>query len=55
VEAWPGQSFAGQIKTIAPALDAATRTVRVTIVPTEEETSLLPGMSATVTLLEAAQ
>lgn len=56
VAAWPDRTFEGTVKTIAPALDPATRTVQVTITPTnDEEGSLIPGMSATVTLLEAAQ
>jgi len=56
VAAWPERTFAGTVKTIAPALDPATRTVQVTIIPTDDEDgSLIPGMSATVTLLEAGQ
>lgn len=56
VAAWPDRTFQGTVKTIAPALDPATRTVQVTIIPTnDEDGSLIPGMSATVTLLEAAQ
>lgn len=56
VAAWPDRTFEGTVKTIAPALDPATRTVQVTITPTnDEDGSLIPGMSATVTLLEAAQ
>jgi HlyD family secretion protein len=56
VAAWPDRTFAGTVKTIAPALDPATRTVQVTIIPTDDEDgSLIPGMSATVTLLEAGQ
>jgi len=56
VAAWPDRTFEGTVKTIAPALDPATRTVQVTIIPTgDTDGSLAPGMSATVTLLEAAQ
>jgi multidrug resistance efflux pump len=56
VAAWPMRTFEGTVKTIAPALDPATRTVQVTIIPSgEAQDTLIPGMSATVTLLEAAQ
>lgn len=54
--AWPGRSFGGTVQTIAPALDPATRTVQVTVIPTDNpDGALIPGLSATVTLLEAGQ
>lgn len=54
--AWPERTFSGQVRTIAPALDPATRTVQVTVVPTDNgDGALVPGMSATVILLEAGQ
>lgn len=54
--AWPGRIFGGVVQTIAPALDPATRTVQVTVIPTENsDGALIPGLSATVTLLESAQ
>jgi multidrug resistance efflux pump len=52
VNAYPGQVFAGEIAIIAPALDPATRTVQVTIRPTDNANLLRPGMFADVTLLE---
>ncbi|MBX3013358.1 MAG: efflux RND transporter periplasmic adaptor subunit [Caldilineaceae bacterium] len=51
VDAYPGQQFAGTVTIIAPELDPATRTVRVTVEPNEVTSQLLPGMSATVDLL----
>jgi HlyD family secretion protein len=50
VSAYPGREFTGEVTTIAPALDAATRTVQVTIRPTGDATGLVPGMFATVEL-----
>lgn len=51
VAAYPGRTFAGAVAIIAPELDPATRTVQVTIRPTDTEGLLAPGMSATVELL----
>lgn len=52
VNAYPGQVFEGEIIRIAPQLDPATRTVRVTIRPTDnDQNRLVPGMFATVDLL----
>lgn len=50
VDAYPDLAFAGAIAIIAPELDPATRTVQVTIRPTEEADVLAPGMFATVEL-----
>jgi HlyD family secretion protein len=50
VAAYPGRTFAGEIATIAPALDPSTRTAQVTIRPTGDAGGLTPGMYATVTL-----
>lgn len=51
VAAYPGRTFAGAVAIVAPELDPATRTVQVTIRPTDDEGLLAPGMSATVELL----
>ncbi len=50
VEAYPGETFEGTVTIIAPELDAATRTVQVTVQPNEITSKLAPGMSATVEL-----
>jgi multidrug efflux pump subunit AcrA (membrane-fusion protein) len=50
VDAYPDLTFTGAIAIIAPELDPATRTVQVTIRPTEEASVLAPGMFATVEL-----
>ncbi len=52
VDAYPDKTFDGQISIIAPNVDPATRTVKVTIRPTGDATALAPGMFATVDLLE---
>jgi multidrug efflux pump subunit AcrA (membrane-fusion protein) len=52
VDAYPERVFEGEIALIAPALDPATRTVKVTIRPTGEAADLWPGMFASVELLE---
>ncbi|MCO6450937.1 MAG: efflux RND transporter periplasmic adaptor subunit [Caldilineales bacterium] len=52
VDAFPGRTFAGEVSNIAPALDAATRTIPVTIRPTGDASDLRPGMFATVTWQE---
>ena len=51
VNAYPDQTFEGTVAIIAPQLDTATRTVRVTVQPTGDTTLLSPGMFATVELL----
>jgi len=50
VDAYPDELFQGEVAIIAPELDAATRTVQVTIRPTEPTDHLAPGMFATVEL-----
>jgi multidrug efflux pump subunit AcrA (membrane-fusion protein) len=50
VDAYPDLTFAGEIAIIAPELDPSTRTVQVTIRPTEDAGVLAPGMFATVEL-----
>lgn len=51
VDAYPDLVFPGEVTIIAPELDPATRTVQVTIRPTEETDLLAPGMFATVQLV----
>lgn len=51
VNAYPGQTFEGVLTAIAPQLDAATRTARVTVEPLAENAQLTPGMFATVELI----
>ena len=53
VDAYPDQTFAGVVATIAPELDATTRTVQVSITPDDANRMLRPGMSATVQLAVA--
>lgn len=50
VDAYPDRTFAGEIAIIAPELDPGTRTVQVTIRPTEDAGVFAPGMFATVEL-----
>ncbi|MEZ4710639.1 MAG: efflux RND transporter periplasmic adaptor subunit [Caldilineaceae bacterium] len=50
--AYPDRVFQGEISKIAPQLDPQTRTIQVTIQPTEPADVLLPGMFAAVDLLE---
>lgn len=52
VDAHPDTPYAGIIAIIAPELDPATRTVQVTIRPTDDVGGLMPGMFAVVDLLE---
>jgi len=52
VAAYPDRSYEGKIALIAPRLDAASRTVKVTIRPNEATPELFPGMFATVELLQ---
>jgi HlyD family secretion protein len=51
VAAYLDKVYSGEIVIISPIVDAATRTVEVTIRPTEEAADLSPGMFATVELL----
>ena len=46
VDAYPDREFAGEVVQIAPTLDPATRTVKVTIRPLDGDGALLPGMFA---------
>ena len=51
VNAYPDRAFAAEIINIAPTLNASTRTVEVSLRPTDDTEHLLaPGMFATVTL-----
>jgi multidrug efflux pump subunit AcrA (membrane-fusion protein) len=50
VAAYPERFYTGEVAIIAPKLDPATRTLRVTIRPTQAASELLPGMFATVEL-----
>jgi multidrug efflux pump subunit AcrA (membrane-fusion protein) len=52
VATYPDKQFPGEVSAIAPQLDPSTRTARVTIRPTEPAPELLPGMFATVQLLD---
>ncbi|MBV7339011.1 efflux RND transporter periplasmic adaptor subunit [Chloroflexi bacterium TSY] len=52
VNAYPDRVFEGEIVTIAPQLDPQTRTVQVSIRPTEVADELVPGMFAAVDLGE---
>jgi HlyD family secretion protein len=52
VNAYPGELFEGTLAAIAPQLDPATRTVRVTVRRIGDATQLTPGMFATVELLQ---
>jgi Cu(I)/Ag(I) efflux system membrane fusion protein len=50
VEAFPGQSFMGEVAFIQPRVDPATRTIEVRYDINNPDHRLLPGMFATVTL-----
>jgi Cu(I)/Ag(I) efflux system membrane fusion protein len=50
VDAYPGETFAGQVNWIAPTVDDATRTARVRIVLANRGGRLKPGMFARVEL-----
>jgi HlyD family secretion protein len=52
VTAYPDRVFAGVVEAIAPELDPATRTVKVTIRPEDPDGLLRPGLSAQVELYE---
>jgi multidrug efflux pump subunit AcrA (membrane-fusion protein) len=51
VTAYPSETFAGTITAIAPQIDAATGAARVTVEPADDNSSLKPGMVATVEIL----
>ncbi|MEM7535264.1 MAG: efflux RND transporter periplasmic adaptor subunit, partial [Chloroflexota bacterium] len=55
VEAYPDLVFLGEVAVIAPELDAATRTFKVTVRPAGDAMELLPGMFATVDLFSLEQ
>jgi Cu(I)/Ag(I) efflux system membrane fusion protein len=50
--AYADQPIPGIVERVAPQLDAATRTVQVTIRPNDEDGLLAPGMSTQVELLD---
>ena len=50
VDAFPGQQFSGEISSIDPRLDPATRNIQVRATVRNPKHSLLPGMFATVVL-----
>jgi HlyD family secretion protein len=52
VNAFPDRIFEGTVAIIAPQLDPATRTVRVTVRPSGDAHLLTPGMFAAVELLQ---
>ncbi len=56
VDAYPDELFEGTVIAVAPEVDSVTRTVQVTIRPTQDlERKLRPGMFATVDLIEAEE
>jgi len=50
IDAFPGQSFPGQIAAINSAIDTATRTVQVRAIIRNDQSILRPGMFATITI-----
>jgi len=50
VDAFPGQPFVGEISSIDPKVDPATRNVQVRATVRNPKRSLLPGMFATISL-----
>lgn len=54
VDAFPGQQFAGEISSIDPKVDPATRNVAVQATVRNSKHALLPGMFATVTIASGA-
>lgn len=50
VPAYPGATFSGTVREVAPTLDPRTRTAAVKIAPQDPEHKLKPGMSAQVTI-----
>jgi Cu(I)/Ag(I) efflux system membrane fusion protein len=53
VASFPGQSFAGTVKSIAPALDTRTRTTPVQIEPVDPDGKLRAGMFAQLSIVTA--
>jgi Cu(I)/Ag(I) efflux system membrane fusion protein len=49
-DAWPGRVFRGQVETLLPDIDSATRTQRARIVLVNSDGALAPGMFAHVAL-----
>lgn len=54
VDAWPGRVFNGQVETLLPDIDNATRTQRTRIVLSNPDGALTPGMFAHVALSPAS-
>ena len=54
VDAFPGQQFSGEISSIDPKVDPATRNVPVRATIRNQKRALLPGMFATVALASGA-
>ncbi|PTR33626.1 Cu(I)/Ag(I) efflux system membrane fusion protein [Luteibacter sp. OK325] len=54
VDAWPGRVFNGQVETLLPDIDNATRTQRARIVLGNPDGALAPGMFAHVALSPAS-
>jgi RND family efflux transporter MFP subunit len=55
VPAYPGQSFVGQLKSIAPTLDPKSRTAAVRIEPQDTSGKLRAGMFARASIVTAAR
>ena len=51
VRAWPGEAFAGTVDFVSPAIDEATRTVKLRVTVPNPDGRLLAGMFATVNVL----
>jgi membrane fusion protein, copper/silver efflux system len=54
-DAWPGRVFSGQVETLLPDIDGATRTQRARIVLSNPDGALAAGMFAHVTLSPASE
>jgi Cu(I)/Ag(I) efflux system membrane fusion protein len=55
VPAYPDQTFAGTVKSIAPTVDAKSRTAAVRIEPKDDASKLRPGMFAKLNIVTAAK
>ncbi|HEX8967470.1 MAG TPA: efflux RND transporter periplasmic adaptor subunit, partial [Chloroflexota bacterium] len=55
VPAYPDQTFAGTVSSVAPAIDQKTRTASVRIQPRDDAGKLKPGMLAQVSIITATQ
>jgi RND family efflux transporter MFP subunit len=55
VPAFPDQTFAGSVRSIAPSVDSKTRTVPVRIEPRNDDGRLRPGMFARVAIITAVK